>query len=1311
MPGFQSLAARALAQPPQNIADGGAVGFGARGVAGLRDMIPKIAAMGYPQAAPAAAPAAQALAAPPRSPAGLRAVIPQVEAMGYQQAAAQPPQYFANGGVVRGPGTGTSDDIETEVPPGTFIMPADSTDAIGPSALEQMGTVPVRLSDGEFEMPPEQVMALGAAVLKAMKDATHTPVNGQDGGQTDAELASPAGFQSAEQRMAAPPQMFADGGIVGAVQDPQFRRDVGRGLLDVANRGVAATLGAPVDLAATAMGALGYKHDAPVMGSEWIGRKMESAGMVTPERRPVAEALASVAGPAAGMKAARGVGRAVEAAAANMSPSPGAGSLAAQRGAVLVGEGRAAQPAMPNGTAVQMADPASLTYREAMQNRLGDVRSMFPGDEYFPAVVINDGKGRTILDGHNRATVAAERGHQLPVVDLSAKEYQALKAGGYDDTEAAYAALVRARQEDAASGLAQQFPGANLHQRGMAAWQELPDQIQGFADGGLVDPARRPNSFGDAAAVARDPSITQVNTGGADTFGRPAPAPAPRPAGFQSAAARMASTGDPTNPYAANNAAVLSNFAQQQGSRGIVEMGRAPAPQPPTARNSFGDAAAATVDPMTTQVAYTPGAPAPAASQVASTPAAPVGLAASARLASPAPATPAPPAPMGWAERNAQRNAEVSAASITNRPEWSRAPAGLARRAYADGGLVDDEQRQLAQIPTGGQQAPAADGSQANPLNTDVGRNVVNTLSALPGATGLAARGGAPAARAAGGAMSVERAAPATWELVEGGGALANRAAAPAAQQMAQLPSAGGPLARAANMAPQQAAPALAGPGGQLAPAGASQAARGATEFVERVPDAAISMSQSAAPAGLAARAGGGGVGRYATGAAGLGAAAMLAGATPDTGAAPTQPAGFAPGALAAPAQAPTSAAAAMSQPPSTAPAGITRTGNSYTGPANITGDVTINGAAPGGGAISAQNMAAADTLAGRQAQESAARVLGQMPAGFPAAVQAPTVLHSGNDWQSRNDLRNALVSASSIMNNGGPWDRHKGESAESLTYRAMLGNDIAARGAGPRLAAEAMKETGENNRAAMKVAGDLQGENIRAQGLTMKAVIDARRSGQPPAGYQWTGNGGLTHIPGGPADPSVRGNKAPLNDVQSKALQFGTRMQEAGSVIDRLAAAGVNQPGLIKRGADAVGLGGLANFTQSAEQQQVEQAQRDFINAVLRRESGAAIADSEFSNANKQYFIQPGDSAEVQAQKRRNREIATAGILAEVPDSEKRVGQVLQAAGNNAPAQPGAAPAGPAAAAPAAPPQIAELQRRAANNPALAARLKELGY
>lgn len=61
-------------------------------------------------------------------------------------------------------------------------------------------------------------------------------------------------------------------------------------------------------------------------------------------------------------------------------------------------------------------------------------------------------------------------------------------------------------------------------------------------------------------------------------------------------------------------------------------------------------------------------------------------------------------------------------------------------------------------------------------------------------------------------------------------------------------------------------------------------------------------------------------------------------------------------------------------------------------------------------------------------------------------------------------------------------------------------------------------------------------------------------------------------------------------------------------------------------------------NILKSSDRQQLEQAEKNFINAVLRKESGAAIAKTEFDNAAQQYFPQPGDSKEVLAQKKQNR-------------------------------------------------------------------------
>ena len=127
-----------------------------------------------------------------------------------------------------------------------------------------------------------------------------------------------------------------------------------------------------------------------------------------------------------------------------------------------------------------------------------------------------------------------------------------------------------------------------------------------------------------------------------------------------------------------------------------------------------------------------------------------------------------------------------------------------------------------------------------------------------------------------------------------------------------------------------------------------------------------------------------------------------------------------------------------------------------------------------------------------------------------------------------------------------------------------------------------------------------------------------------------------------------------PLNDAQSKAALFGARMAEADSVLGELAGTGTTTS--IPGQRAGFGVGAAINVVSSAKQQQLGQAKRDFVNAVLRRESGAVISDSEFDNAEKQYFPQVGDGPEVKAQKASNRAIAIRGVQAEVPKASRGV-------------------------------------------------------
>lgn len=112
------------------------------------------------------------------------------------------------------------------------------------------------------------------------------------------------------------------------------------------------------------------------------------------------------------------------------------------------------------------------------------------------------------------------------------------------------------------------------------------------------------------------------------------------------------------------------------------------------------------------------------------------------------------------------------------------------------------------------------------------------------------------------------------------------------------------------------------------------------------------------------------------------------------------------------------------------------------------------------------------------------------------------------------------------------------------------------------------------------------------------------------------------------------------LTESEGRNTGFLIRAQESGAILDSLEAEGTN---LGDRLASNVPI--LGNYMVSDEYQKFAQAKRDFVNALLRRESGAVISPEEFDNADKQYFPQPGDSKEVIAQKRANRASAIAGL------------------------------------------------------------------
>jgi hypothetical protein len=152
---------------------------------------------------------------------------------------------------------------------------------------------------------------------------------------------------------------------------------------------------------------------------------------------------------------------------------------------------------------------------------------------------------------------------------------------------------------------------------------------------------------------------------------------------------------------------------------------------------------------------------------------------------------------------------------------------------------------------------------------------------------------------------------------------------------------------------------------------------------------------------------------------------------------------------------------------------------------------------------------------------------------------------------------------------------------------------------------------------------------------------------------------GTATPVLGADGKP-LQGGK-PLSESQGKATTFATRAAEADEILNTVGQGGKVQPGLLKRAGESIpfvgeGLGTILNATQSSEQQRVEQAQRNFVNAILRQESGASISPAEFASAQKQYFPQPGEDAETILQKAANRRTAIAGMKVQAGPGMQRM-------------------------------------------------------
>lgn len=121
--------------------------------------------------------------------------------------------------------------------------------------------------------------------------------------------------------------------------------------------------------------------------------------------------------------------------------------------------------------------------------------------------------------------------------------------------------------------------------------------------------------------------------------------------------------------------------------------------------------------------------------------------------------------------------------------------------------------------------------------------------------------------------------------------------------------------------------------------------------------------------------------------------------------------------------------------------------------------------------------------------------------------------------------------------------------------------------------------------------------------------------------------------------------NIKPLTEGQAKDTVFATRAEGSLPLLDKFGDALTSLPETVGGKVPVVG-----NYAKSPEFQQAEQAGLEFLQAILRKDTGAAITPQETDEYGKVYLPRPGDSKELLLQKQASRARALEAIKAGMP-------------------------------------------------------------
>jgi hypothetical protein len=310
--------------------------------------------------------------------------------------------------------------------------------------------------------------------------------------------------------------------------------------------------------------------------------------------------------------------------------------------------------------------------------------------------------------------------------------------------------------------------------------------------------------------------------------------------------------------------------------------------------------------------------------------------------------------------------------------------------------------------------------------------------------------------------------------------------------------------------------------------------------------------------------------------------------------------------------------------------------------------------------------------------------VVGRLQQSALTAEQYEARQRRALEWAVEGKWRKSIGAALSLTADQAEWDevlaaqRALGAPDEELALFGMRHSPAAAQRAGLQAMTPAERSTREdriadNERAASNDAAtqsyrDAQLGVSRGQLAVAQGNLLVRQSEAAAGGGEGGDTAGLVEaVMANPAiystlTPTARtkiapalaqrgfkgfqdgsGGGKPSTGAQKRVFNFFNRAKQADEELQAL------EPQIAQMGlAGQTRMEWMPNMLQSQTGQSYLAAQRAFTEARLRKDSGAAIPDSEFDNDRRTYFAQPGDSPATLAQKARARAAVLSSLAFE---------------------------------------------------------------